>query len=115
MTRSCCKKTNGRKFHEIFTIICRAEPLGSLGRTGEQDVAGSIPGSPNILFSRIDDSHCGRIQFFSQGDPLFRQWLCGKAARGLFNSIQFNKLYLFHVSTTYSMVFTVQCTFDIEI
>ena len=43
------KETNRPKFHKIFTTICRAEPLCSLGKTGEQEVAGSIPGLPNIL------------------------------------------------------------------
>ena len=72
MTRSCCKKLTDRN------SIKYLQPF-------EQENRRSLVRSPArpIFFPRIDDSHCDWIQFFSHRCPLFRQWLCGKAASGL--------------------------------
>ena len=76
-----------RKLHwcvDISLFIYKPSPIAQsvVHRTWEQEVAGSIPSSANILSEDWWKS-LWQVSFLSHCCPLFQQWLCGKAGTGL--------------------------------
>ena len=66
-------------------LVLKPERFRSVGMVVELRTQGCWLESPArpIFFFMIDDIQCDRMNFSQDGCPLFRRWLCGKAASGL--------------------------------